>query len=270
MEPMGGAALVGLSATERPRASWPASSPCGSAVTACCCSIRRLPSPRGAAPARRWAGPAVLSCTQGWPIDSAEWVAAAIPDTQPATDGLPRRRFREADPRDRRALRAGSRRPRPRSSPTTRRWRAPWGLRADDHDPWGRFRLSHSARLLERGPARPCAGGAIVVVPDEEGPLAPLRARPPTRRPPCFRARRRTSQAAPRSCRSRLRGQRPCAFVISASAPLPPDCRRAVPRPLRPPRARLLRRQRMRRDLLRPRGHGRRAGHGQLASPSRV
>src|SRR5882672_1169929 len=32
---------------------------------------------------------AMLSCTQGWPIDSAEWVCAAIPDALATADAAP-------------------------------------------------------------------------------------------------------------------------------------------------------------------------------------
>ena len=136
------------------------------------------------------------------------------------------------------------------------------GLRAEDRI-LGAIPMSHSYGFSSVAlPA--LRRGSTIVVPDEEGPLAPL-PRPRAAAATVF-------PSAPAYLQALLKLSQPPSWpasvrlVLSASAPLPPDVAAQFQRPLRPPRARLLRRQRVRRDLLRPRGTAAaRARHGRRA-----
>jgi len=161
---------------------------------------------------------AMLSCTQGWPIDSAEWVCAGIPDALPASEASPDVGFVK--------LTSGSTGA-PRGVAATEAalladdsaLARTMGLRADDRI-LGAIPMSHSygfssvaLPVLRRG--------SIAVVPDEEGPLAPLRA--------ASAASATVFPSAPAYLQALLKLSQPPAWpssvrlVISASAPLPPD-----------------------------------------------
>ncbi|HZM51094.1 MAG TPA: AMP-binding protein, partial [Vicinamibacteria bacterium] len=116
---------------------------------------------------------AMLSCTQGWPIDSAEWVCAGIPDAPPSAEVSPDVGFVK--------LTSGSTGA-PRGVAATEAalladddaLARTMGLRADDRI-LGAIPMSHSYGFSSVAlPA--LRRGSIAVVPDEEGPLAPLRA----------------------------------------------------------------------------------------------
>src|SRR5258708_18305855 len=114
---------------------------------------------------------AMLSCTQGWPIDSAEWVCAAIPDALATADAAPEVGFVK--------LTSGSTGA-PRGVVATEAalladdeaLARTMGLRADDRI-LGAIPMSHSYGFSSVAlPA--LRRGSIVVVPEEDGPLAPL------------------------------------------------------------------------------------------------
>ena len=158
---------------------------------------------------------AMLSCTQGWPIDSAEWVCAEIPDA-PASD-VPREvGFVK--------LTSGSTGA-PRGVAATEAALAAddealartMGLHADDRI-LGAIPMSHSYGFSSVVlPA--LRRGSVVVVPDEEGPLAPLRA--------ASAAAATVFPSAPAYLQALLKLSQPPSWpssvrlVISASAPLP-------------------------------------------------
>ena len=217
LEPVGGAGLVGLSA------------PNGPAFLAGVLALRQrghgvlLLDPLAPLAERRRScaalgAPAMLSCTQGWPIDSAEWVAAAIPDAPSAADGLRDVGFVK--------LTSGSTGA-PRGVAATEAavvaddeaLARTMGLRADDRI-LGAIPMSHSYGFSSVAlPA--LRRGSIVVVPDEEGPLAPLRA--------ATYAAATVFPSAPAYLQALLKLSQPPSWpktvrlVISASAPLPPD-----------------------------------------------
>jgi len=161
---------------------------------------------------------AMLSCTQGWPIDSAEWVCAGIPDALPASEASPDVGFVK--------LTSGSTGA-PRGVAATEAalladdsaLARTMGLRADDRI-LGAIPMSHSYGFSSVAlPA--LRRGSIAVVPDEEGPLAPLRA--------ASAASATVFPSAPAYLQALLKLSQPPAWpssvrlVISASAPLPPD-----------------------------------------------
>ena len=161
---------------------------------------------------------AMLSCTQGWPIDSAEWVCAGIPDALPASEASPDVGFVK--------LTSGSTGA-PRGVAATEAalladdsaLARTMGLRADDRI-LGAIPMSHSYGFSSVAlPA--LRRGSIAVVPDEEGPLAPLRA--------ASAASATVFTSAPEYLQALLKLSQPPAWpasvrlVISASAPLPPD-----------------------------------------------
>ncbi|HET6899313.1 MAG TPA: class I adenylate-forming enzyme family protein [Vicinamibacteria bacterium] len=160
---------------------------------------------------------AMLSCTQGWPIDSAEWVSAGIPDAPTSevsrdvgfvklTSGS------TGAPRGVAATEAALLADEDALGRTM-------GLRAEDRI-LGAIPMSHSYGFSSVAlPA--LRRGSIAVVPDEEGPLAPLRA--------ASFASATVFPSAPAYLQALLKLSQPPAWpssvrlVISASAPLPPD-----------------------------------------------
>jgi long-chain acyl-CoA synthetase len=161
---------------------------------------------------------AMLSCTQGWPIDSAEWVYAAIPDALATSDAAPEVGFVK--------LTSGSTGA-PRGVAATEAalvaddeaLARTMGLRADDRI-LGAIPMSHSYGFSSVVlPA--LRRGSVVVVPDEEGPLAPLRA--------ASAAAATVFPSAPAYLQALLKLSQPPSWpssvrlVISASAPLPVD-----------------------------------------------
>ena len=161
---------------------------------------------------------AMLSCTQGWPIDSAEWVCAGIPDAPPSAEVSPDVGFVK--------LTSGSTGA-PRGVAATEAalladdeaLARTMGLRADDRI-LGAIPMSHSYGFSSVAlPA--LRRGSIAVVPDEEGPLAPLRA--------ASAASATVFPSAPAYLHALLKLSQPPSWpssvrlVISASAPLPPD-----------------------------------------------
>jgi long-chain acyl-CoA synthetase len=160
----------------------------------------------------------MLSCTQGWPIDSAEWVSAAIPDAITGSEAAPEVGFVK--------LTSGSTGA-PRGVAATEAalvaddaaLARTMGLRADDRI-LGAIPMSHSYGFSSVAlPA--LRRGSIVVVPDEEGPLAPLRA--------ASLAAATVFPSAPAYLQALLKLSQPPSWpssvrlVISASAPLPPE-----------------------------------------------
>ena len=161
---------------------------------------------------------AMLSCTQGWPIDSAEWVCAGIPDAPPTSEVSSDVGFVK--------LTSGSTGA-PRGVAATEAalladddaLARTMGLRADDRI-LGAIPMSHSYGFSSVAlPA--LRRGSIAVVPDEEGPLAPLRA--------ASAASATVFPSAPAYLQALLKLSQPPSWpasvrlVISASAPLPPD-----------------------------------------------
>jgi long-chain acyl-CoA synthetase len=161
---------------------------------------------------------AMLSCTEGWPIDSAEWVCAAIPDAVAASDPGDEVGFVK--------LTSGSTGA-PRGVAATEAalladdaaLARTMGLRADDRI-LGAIPMSHSYGFSSVAlPA--LRRGSTIVVPDEEGPLAPLRA--------AAAAAVTVFPSAPAYLQALLKLSQPPSWpasvrlVISASAPLPPD-----------------------------------------------
>src|SRR5258707_8731881 len=161
---------------------------------------------------------AMLSCTQGWPIDSAEWVCAAIPDALATADAPREVGFVK--------LTSGSTGA-PRGVVATEAalvaddeaLARTMGLRADDRI-LGAISMSHSYGFSSVVlPA--LRRGTVVVVPDEEGPLAPLRA--------ASAAAATVFPSAPAYLQALLKLSQPPSWpssvrlVISASAPLPSD-----------------------------------------------
>src|SRR5882672_10062884 len=159
---------------------------------------------------------AMLSCTQGWPIDAGEWVLAAIPDVPPSSDAGDDVGFVK--------LTSGSTGA-PRGVVATEAalvaddeaLARTMGLRADDRI-LGAISMSHSYGFSSVVlPA--LRRGTVVVVPDEEGPLAPLRA--------ASAAAATVFPSAPAYLQALLKLSQPPSWpssvrlVISASAPLP-------------------------------------------------
>jgi len=161
---------------------------------------------------------AMLSCTEGWPIDSVEWVCAGIPDAPPPSEVSHDVGFVK--------LTSGSTGG-PRGVAATEAalladddaLARTMGLRADDRI-LGAIPMSHSYGFSSVAlPA--LRRGSIAVVPDEEGPLAPLRA--------ASAASATVFPSAPAYLQALLKLSQPPSWpssvrlVISASAPLPPD-----------------------------------------------
>ncbi len=159
----------------------------------------------------------MLSCTQGWPIDAAEWVCAEIPDALPSSSAAGEADFVK--------LTSGSTGA-PRGVAATEAalvaddaaLARTMGLRADDRI-LGAIPMSHSYGFSSVAlPA--LRRGSVVVVPDEEGPLAPLRA--------ATAASATVFPSAPAYLQALLKLSQPPSWpssvrlVISASAPLPP------------------------------------------------
>jgi long-chain acyl-CoA synthetase len=161
---------------------------------------------------------AMLSCTRGWPIDVAEWVGAEIPDAPPSSDPGDEVAFVK--------LTSGSTGA-PRGVAATEAalladdaaLARTMGLRADDRI-LGAIPMSHSYGFSSVALPALCRG-SICVVPDEEGPLAPLRA--------AAAAGATVFPSAPAYLQALLKLSQPphwpasVRLVISASAPLPPE-----------------------------------------------
>jgi acyl-CoA synthetase (AMP-forming)/AMP-acid ligase II len=161
---------------------------------------------------------AMLSCTKGWPIDAAEWVVAAIPDATVSSDAGDEVAFVK--------LTSGSTGA-PRGVAATEA-----ALLADDEALARTMGLRADDRILAAIPMSHSYGfssvalpalrrGSIAVVPEEDGPLAPLGA--------AAAAGATVFPSAPAYLQALLKLSQPPSWpssvrlVISASAPLPSD-----------------------------------------------
>jgi acyl-coenzyme A synthetase/AMP-(fatty) acid ligase len=160
----------------------------------------------------------LISSALGWPIDGSEWRYAAIPDAAPFVDGDDDVGFVK--------LTSGSTGA-PRGIASTEAalvaddeaLARSMGLRADDRI-LGAIPMSHSYGFSSVAlPA--LRRGSVLVVPDEEGPLAPLLA--------ARVAAATVFPSAPAYLQAILKLSQPPSWpesvrlVLSASAPLPPD-----------------------------------------------